>query len=235
MAKNVANPFDAGEAKPKPSAACLGVVESIDEPKVNDDGTATFAVNLKTVGVPPQGGNKPKVWIRVSPSFFSPTFKRASLRGVEGGDYLDRLYSESICAADGDEAIPHLLGLCGVDREKYAALGTELIALDGPEDPTVIKQVLEAHLLGNEVGFWLTQGSQRTDEVNPETGKNIWIRTRYYNVRAPKFISAAYFPPTEKGRKKVLDYVAKGADRVNAETGEPYNIAAFDETTVIGE
>lgn len=233
MATKAVNPFDQGEAKPKPSAACLGIVDSIDEPKVNEDGTATFPINLRTVGAPPSGGNKPKVWLRVSPSFFDPTFKRSSLKNVEGGDYLDRLYSESVCAADGEEGIPHLLGLCGVDREKYYALGAELNALNGPEDPAAIKQVLEAHLLGNEVGFWLTQGSQRTDEVDPETGKAKYIRTRFLNVRAPKFVSAAYFPPTEKGRKKILDYVAKGAERINPENGEPWNIAAFDETTVI--
>lgn len=233
MATKAVNPFDQGEAKPKPSVACLGVVESLDDPKVNEDGTATFPVNLRTVGAPPPNGNKPKVWLRVSPSFFDPTFKRASLKNVEGGDYLDRLYEETVCASDGNEGIPHLLGLCGVDRDKYYALGRALNDLNAPEDPALIKQVLEAHLIGNEVGYWLTQGSQKTDEVDEITGKPKYIRTRFYNVRAPKFVPAAYFPPTEKGREKVLKFVQKGADRINPENGEPYNIAAFDETTVV--
>lgn len=45
-----------------------------------------------------------------------------------------------------------------------------------------VTDVLREHLIGNDFGYTLVQQQRQTDEVNPETGKKIYVKTDKYAI-----------------------------------------------------
>ena len=238
MAKknNQENPFDRGQAPKFPDMACIGVVTGIGEPKQTDYdkelNLITFPVEITTGGAVP-------VWakgdIKLTAAFLDPAFRRDDLPTVENGDKLDKVYENHIASRAGSKSVPTLLGFSGMDYEKYGNVGRALQALfvaGNATDPAVLRDTLAEHLVGTEIGFWLVQGQKPSGNVDPETGREIWERTQFFNIKAPRFVDAAFFRPDKAGRDYVLKSIGK-QKAVDATTGKPYREATFDETTEI--
>ena len=248
--------FDRGPVPRYPDMACIGRVTGIGEPvSYDNDVTTTFPVLIETAGSVP---TVPRASIRLAAAFLNPDFKRAELAGLKAGKAsMLWIFSDNISAPknkeketeDGDleyerdeagdyvqdRSIPHLLGLCGVDYKKYGKISEELQALwpDKATSRAEIKAILERHLTGCEVGFWLMQKQEKVGETLNDAGETVgvWESTNLFNIKAPKFEDAAYFRPDAKGRAWILSRV-RSEKNVNKKTGQPYKTATFDEATV---
>ena len=250
MAKknNQENPFDRGQAPKFPDMACIGVVTGIGEPKQTDYdkelNLITFPVEITTGGAVPV---RAKGDIKLTAAFLDQAFRRDDLPTVENGDKLDKVYENHIASRARSKSVPTLLGFSGMDYEKYGNVGRALqgcyrawIAADptGKDEEAMrafvqsLHSTLAEHLVGTEIGFWLVQGQKPSGNMDPETGREIWERTQFFNIKAPRFVDAAFFRPDKAGRDYVLKSIGKQKG-VDATTGKPYREATFDETTEI--
>lgn len=237
MATRNTQGFDRGETPSFPDMACIGTVAGVGAGKSFDNGaTTTFPVEIKS------GGNVPvkhRGSIRLAPDFLNPAFKRKELATVENGSQLDWIYDTNLAASEyinnedpvtgevtkvKNRTIPHLLGLTGIDYSAYAEVTKALFAL-WPDyvDEASIQAVLDSHLKGRNIGYWLVQQVNMVAEVD---GRKIFEPTRYFNVKTPRFLDAAYFSPSEKGRQYVLDQIAK--QKTRRPDGQAWRAACFD-------
>ena len=224
-----------------PAMACLGTVESVEDGKsYNNDLTVRFRVNIRPAGVVPV---KHSASVEICAAFLDPALKPSDIKQVAGpdGEYLLKVFytnmwvEPKIVDANGipqdNREVPHLLGLTGIDYKAYDDLLGDLKALwpDQATSAAAIKSVLEQHLVGREIGYWLVQKVKHAGQ--DAEGNNLWERTNFFNIVKPsKFDDAAYFRPNEKGRAWVLKQCASEKN-VNA-AGDKYKAATFTADTV---
>ena len=232
------NPFDEGSVLRSPDRACIGRVAAIGEGKPRNEGrTISWPITIETIGAVP--GGKANAWFEIAPIFLDKNFKRDEfVNSNEDGAFYDKVFEDNLTArkpADGERrGIPALLGLCGCDTDRFYEAGTALkAAYEATPDKSfdalepVLREALASGLTGNEVGFWQCQGVKFAG--TDAEGNNIWEVSPWFNIKAPKYVNSPWFKPNAEGRARVLDKCRNS--KTNAQTGQPYVVATFDEAT----
>jgi hypothetical protein len=202
--------FDELEARELPTLACIGRVTKIEEPKatkVNEHGINYLMIPIHIEGYGASRGTKVNFMFR--PEWLKEGFRSRDLAKVEGGKGLLAVYGNNISQKG---KVSTLKGLVGSVDEEFDALADTLLTLSpGEEVPTgeqvasALQKVLIDEEKGQRIGYVLRQQREKTEDVDPDTGKPIYVLTPYYEVNE-------FYTPNEKGRKRQYNRAERTPD-----------------------
>lgn len=228
--------FRVPQAAYKPSLACLGYVDEVVGTKVSkSQNYLVSTISLKGYGA----SNDIKVYFTFRPEWLVSGFNPLALERVEGGDKMIVVYRNNISS---DDSTPLLKGLVGCDNDKYDGLAEKMFALeidkmvDAEDNPdvgaicgavnSVLIEVLINEKAGERVGFILRQQSEKTGEVDAQSGKDIWRRLRWYEV------NSWFNPDSEDAVKRLRTRAEKAAEKAANEGRAPSFKVMFSEDEV---
>jgi hypothetical protein len=215
--------FVAAKARELPTIACTGYIDEVGEVKATSGGDyAIFRINLVgTRGSRGQGFNfmfRPE-WFDVgyNPEVigtydFPETTEEETKKKRNG---MLSVYRRNIAPQSGLSALKGLTG--SEDNWKVFLQRREetanRIAAERPDDPTFNEEDVHAMLTsfwsedcpGQEIGFVLKQGSEKTDQVD-ERGKVIYQKTDRHEV------DSFFFVEDEKQVKALVQRAARSKD-----------------------
>ena len=236
------------DVAPKPSLYCVGTVAEVENAHLSDSENY-MVVPIKISAR--DAGKDITIQFLYQPPWFTKdfnsilglrTFKQENINdngNLSGAGWVYSTYINNI--GDDDKAVSVLRGICG-SQAKFEELSDRLLNLEVPEGtdgptPEDVTETLREFLENNQgkdgapmlIGYTLDQESKKTDEINPETGKNVYVRTKRYVLgRKATFWDV---------NKKNLAYFTKRAegsgvkDKETGElTGEFYQKMTFTET-----
>ena len=190
--------FQEAEARDLPTLACIGRVTKVNEPKftkVNENGINYIMIPVEVEGFGASRNTRVNFMFR--PEWLDEKFSPRTLKDVEGGKGLLAVYGNNISQKG---KISTLAGLAGTNKEAFATLSDALINLDQASETIAqdvadtLKKVLIDDGVGANIGYILTQQTEKTDEVD-ERGKPVYVKTQYYQV-------GEFFEPTQANRDK---------------------------------
>jgi hypothetical protein len=191
--------FTKGDAQEKPRSANLGRVAEIGEAKVSRSQKYCL-VKWQIEGYGASENIRGIFLWR--PEWIVEGFKPSTLGALDEGDTFEMLYRNNVASREGMSV---LQGLCGGDEEKFDELASRIFALNidpkGEVEPILdgVQGVLQKFLIdeknGDNVGYVCGHQMTKTDEVDPDTGKNIYVREKYREVKS-------WFDPTNKKTNK---------------------------------
>ena len=194
--------FKEASSKPMPRLACVGRVTEVPEAFVSKKGV--YVVQRVVIeGYGPSKNTKPMILYRTD--WFTDGFDPESLLELEEGSKLLAVYRNNISERG---KISTLKGLCGCDTEKFDELAGRIFGLGLTVEDDIesvmsrVTEVLSTFLVdekgGDQLGYILGQQTSKTDEVNAETGKAIYVAEPYYEVKE-------FFDPQDE--KKIASLV----------------------------
>lgn len=222
------------DAPAKPSLFCVGVVTEVENGHLSD--SENYMVIPITITAK-DAGKDTKIQFLYQPNWFTKEFNSIlGLRAFKSENINEKgnlsgsawVYSNNINNISDDEhAVSVLRGICG-SQAKFEELSDRLLNLEvpaGADGPTVedvtntFREFLETSV-GKDgqpmlVGYTLEQESKRTGEINPETGKNVYVKTKKYVIARKN----SFFDVT----KKNLAYFTRNAEKsaIKGTDGEP--------------
>lgn len=180
--KTMGRKLQAPPAAAMPTLFCLGNVIGVGDPKLSASGeTYWHSIEISGLGASPDT----KAMLCYNPEFFSVDFSMANLAALENGRKLEFLYRKQLQhkkrrGKEGDFYLSTLEGLGG-SKEGYDTLIGMILEKDHPQ-PEDVQTALLTFLNKEQpvVGYVLAQDVQKTDAVNPNTGKPVYMaRDRY--------------------------------------------------------
>ena len=240
----------------KPSLYCVGVVTEVGNGHLSDS-QHYMVIPIKISAK--DAGKDTTVNFLYQPNWFTKNFNTIlNLRSFKeefmtekgnlgGAAWVYSTYINNI--SDNEKAVSMLRGLCG-SFAKFEELSNALLNLpvpEGSDGPSVddvtetLRDFLENNMDQNGehmlIGYVLEQESKRTNEVNPETGKTVYVRTKRYIIPTPTFDTARYNKVTfwDVTRKNITHFTndaekSEIKDKATGEgTGEFYRKMTFTE------
>ena len=180
--------FPKAEARPKPTLICVGNVVEVGDGYISGKSGTDYVVIPIAID-PLDGGRRCKTYFTHRPEWLVASFKPHLLQREAPGAFF--VYRKNI--ADEEEA-SLLRGLAGsVDAFNKLANILLNLPLDaticGPNPETTTLALrdfftnnIDSNGLPVKVGYELQQQRTKTDDIDPETGKNIYLNTANYNV-----------------------------------------------------
>lgn len=197
-----------------PTLACIGSVVEIGDGKISSTGKYVVQpINLGAL----EAGKDLRLNFLYKPEWLTAGFDPSSLEEVEGGDSMLSVYRRHI---SGRGALSTLSGIAGTD-ERFEALSATLLGLEDVSAENVQQALTEFFLGGDaedvQIGYIAKQQSTRTDDINPQTGKNIYVLENRYEV-------SSFFRVDEKTIKSLANRANKsnGKFRLTFEAGVPF-------------
>jgi len=201
--------FREAGATPMPRLACIGKVAEIPEAFVSK--SEVYVVQrVHLDGYGPSRNIKPMLLYRAD--WFTDGFDPESLNELQDGHKLLSVYRNNI-AEHGKISV--LKGFCGCDDDKFNELAGRIFglgitaesSLDDvlPDVNAVLTKFLIDEQAGDSVGYILGQQSSKTDMVDPESGKTVWVNEPYYEVKE-------FFNPHDQKRIATLYKAANKSD-----------------------
>ncbi len=204
--------FREAGARPMPKLACIGKVTEFVEAKVS----ASEQYIVQRFSIQGFGASRNiRDMLLYRPEWLADGFDPETLEDNEETKGLLFTYRNHISEKG---KVSKLLGLCALDDEKFGAVAEALFGLsidpatlpqDGPpidmmeEVTEVLNDLYVEQGFADPIGYVLGQQTSKTDEVNPETGKAIYVVEPYYEVKE-------FFNPADK--KKIAS-LQKAADK----------------------
>lgn len=206
--------FREASARRMPTLACIGSVAAIGTGKIS--GSGKYIVQPIELGSL-EAGKDLRLNFLYKPEWLSPGFDPDSLEEVEGGDSMLSVYRRHI---SGRGALSNLSGIAGTD-ERFEALSGALLS----QEPVTVEgteQILNDFFFGQDaedvtIGYIAKQQSTRTDDIDPKTGKNVYVLENRYEV-------SSFFRFDEKTIKSLANRANKsnGKFRLTFEAGVPF-------------
>lgn len=209
--------FREAPAADLPKKVCVGYVSQVLPGKVSSTGKYVVQpIQLDGLG----GGKSLRDNLLYRPEWFSPGFDPLTIKDeIEDDAEAERVLKVYYRNINGRGAISKLRGLAG-SAERFEILAHRLLSQDEVtiENVTsILTEFFEENANDQvKVGYILKQQSTRTDDINPETGKNIWIKENRYEVDS-------YFDVTDEALKRL----AKAAERSNGHMQMTYDFEPF--------
>jgi hypothetical protein len=182
----MASTFTAPSIERKPDLICAGHVSEVGDARLGKSGNY-YVVNIKLSGL--DASKDQTVYWLFRPEFIRNMSHVELQRFQEENPGAYRMYRQHVCSNKSDGKVSHLQGLTVTD-EKFNELAGRLLELT-PEaidaDPTVVSNVLRQFLVEENgdtiIGYILSQQQEKTDEINPETGKPLYVPSKWLEVR----------------------------------------------------
>ena len=202
--------FASAEAKAMPTLICVGTVEEVGNAKVSS--SEKYIVQpIKIAGL--DAGRSQTVYFLYRPEWLVAGFSPRKLKEQDASAHF--VYSKNIA---GEDDLSVLHGLAGSEK-KFEALAHELLSLPVDTEiggPTMesVEATLRTFFANNvgpdgnaqKIGYILQQDSEKTGEVNPDTGKAVYIKKKGYKLDI-------FFEVTVKNLKAKAAYAAKSEGR----------------------
>lgn len=207
--------FTPTEAAEKPTLLCVGTVGEIEEAHLSkSENYVVQPINLNAL----DAGRNIKLYFLYRPEWFTRGFNPATLKADQPGAHF--VYGKNIANKDN---LSNLRGLAG-SNEAFVKLATILTSITSdPTGPSMedVTEALVEFFEGNvdsegqpkKIGFELRQQMTKTDEINEETGKNVYVRENRYEVKA-------FFDVT----KKSLDGAVRRASNSDGKVKMTYSV-----------
>jgi hypothetical protein len=194
MSTSVATPtlsFLPSLKKEKPGKICGGRITSVGPAYISErEGASkkyyTVRIDITALGT---GSNQAIFWC-FRPEYFNANMTRSDLREMaelDKGVYF--MYGKNI-AADEEQPPSTLQGLCG-SPEVFQEVATRLLTLGVDaitETPTLVSDVLRTYFVEENpqhvVGYVVGQQQVRTDDIDPDTGKNIYVPGKWMEIKS---------------------------------------------------
>jgi hypothetical protein len=172
----------------KPNLICAGRVTAIGDAYLSAKSEKYYVVKI-TLSALGAGKDQNIYWL-FRPEYFNPAMTRADLAQMSETDSgVYRMYSQHI-ATDEEGKQSTLQGLCAT-AENFNELAARLLSLGMDaitETPTIVSDVLRTFFVEENpqhvVGYVLGQQTEKTDEINPETGKNVYVPSKWLEVKS---------------------------------------------------
>jgi hypothetical protein len=217
-------------ARPMASLRNIGRVSSVGEAsftesKFSDQGNRKpnyIKIPLEFSGI--NGSKDGRTMILIRPEWFKAEFDPNSDLEVDGNPCatisLDVVYRKNLGAADAGIGLIQVLGGSpeGADElftRLYAAFKEATTEVDGQEniDLPLISDTIRNFIqeVNPVVGYTLVQRREKAG-IDPETGKNVYVRKNQYEV-GESFERNGFFYPTHKEISRLSALAAKSNDR----------------------
>jgi hypothetical protein len=177
----------------KPAKICAGRVTAVGDaylskPKPNGGGEKYYVVKITLTAL--GAGTDKDIWFLFRPEYFNAAMTRADLNDMAEADKgVYRMYEQHICTSEEGKKST-LQGLAG-SQEAFNELASRLLAIGVDaiaEQPTLVSDVLRQFFIEENpqaiVGYVLGQQTEKTDEIDPETGKNIYVPSKWLEVKS---------------------------------------------------
>jgi hypothetical protein len=192
----------------KPDQICVGRVTEVGDAYESKSGK--YYVVRITVE-PMDAGKGTKIYFLFRPEWMAQLSQVDLLNIKEADKGAHFVYGKNI--ATNEEGKQSTLQGLAVTTEDFNTLASRLIALGVEavsENPTLVSDVLRTFLLDENgdrnIGYVLTQQTEKTDEVHPETGKAIYVPTKNWEV-------ASYFAVNDKNIARMAKKAESRPDR----------------------
>jgi hypothetical protein len=179
--------FTAANVAPMPKLICVGSVSQVLEGKVSQTGSYVVQpIQIAAYGT----GRDARYNLLYKPEWFTPGFDPQSYyEGIEEGDdeavrqanSIVSVYRRNINVRSGISA---LRGMAG-SEEAFNTLANRVLSLDEITIEAVTEVLSNFFANDNEgvmFGYVLKQQHTKTDDIDPETGKNVWVPENRYEV-----------------------------------------------------
>jgi DNA polymerase III psi subunit len=173
----------------KPDHICAGRVAEVKDAYLGkSENSYVVPIKLEPLG----SGKAQTIFLLFRPEWFRQHSAADYRRMEEDAPQVYRKFKEHMYCNPEDSGYKpsHLQGLA-VTAEKFEELADRLIRV-GEEaiasDPTLVSNVLREFLVEENgdtvIGYQLTQQREKSDMINEETGKAIYVPTKWWEVRS---------------------------------------------------
>jgi len=205
--------FRKASAQELPKLHNIGYVSSVGEPKLTnggltDDGEEKpqyVMIPVEITGI--NGSRNGRTSILLRPEWLDVNFNPD--RAFDGlpesvQRSLSFVYRRNI-GSRGEVSV--LEGLAGSEAAG-AELAQAILSVDNVEDAEAVAEAIRTFLLDEQrtIGYTMKQRSTKTDEVDPETGKAVYVLDKQYDVDT-------FWYPTEKEIKRLEKVCEKSQGR----------------------
>jgi len=192
------------QAEYKPTYGVLGSIKAIGKPRLSENSDLTVVpVDISTEGASPR--KKVTYYFCFKPEWLVPGFNPNEL--AKNRRFV---YSKNLANTSKNSFLQAI-------SPDFNALADDVATED--YDDAEFQSTLAGHLEGEEVLFILEQERQKTDEINEETGKNVYARTDNYQIK--DFVR---IDPKGKAIKQMEDRATKAAAKADAASSDGKSI-----------
>jgi hypothetical protein len=172
----------------KPQLICAGRVTAIGDAYLSAKSEKYYVVKISLTAL--GAGKDQNIYWLFRPEYFNAAMTRADLNTMAEADKgVYRMYEQHICTNEEGKKST-LQGLTGTP-EAFNELASRLLSLGVDaitETPTLVSDVLRTFFVEENpqavVGYVLGQQSEKTDEIDPETGKNVYVPSKWLEVKS---------------------------------------------------
>lgn len=212
--------FQEAAAADMPRRVCVGTVGEIQDGHVSEK-SKKYIVQPIAINALGSGTSTTVYWL-YRPEWLRPGFSPTSIKNEvddeKEANGLIFVYRNYIA---GRGTTSMLRGLCGSD-EAFMVLSNRLLSLPEVTIEAVTETLRTFFSEDNEnvqIGYVLEQQSTKTDEIDPETGKNVYIKENRYQIARKN----GWFDVSDKA----LERFKKSAEKSNGRMivcydGEPF-------------
>jgi len=206
--------FRKASAQELPLRRGIGYVSSVGEPKltnggVTDDGEEKpqyVMCKVEITGI--NGSRNTSINLMWRPEWLDRNFNPD--RAFDGlpesvQRSLEFVYRKNI-GSRGD--ISNFAGLTG-SEDAGNELAEAILSVENPADSEAVVEAIRTFLLDEQrtIGYTLKQRRTKTDEIDPETGKPVYVAEKQYDLDS-------FFYPTEKEIARLVKSAEKSNGRV---------------------
>jgi hypothetical protein len=191
MATSTATPtltFKTPPLAAKPHLICAGRVTSVGAAYIGKSGKYYVSkIEITAMGA----GKNHNLYFLFRDEYFNPAMTTVDLKAMADIDMdVYRKYGENIATTEEGKQ-SHLQGLCGGNTEMFNELASRLLSLGQDAisaDPTLVSTTLSEFFVNDNpdhvFGYVLGQQTEKTGEVDPETGKNIYVPSKWLEIKS---------------------------------------------------
>jgi len=210
--------FREAAAADMPKLVCVGYVDAVGDGKVSESGKYIVQpISLAAYGA----GRRARVNFLYRPEWIVPAFDPNTIAEmVDDDEEAKKILSVYRRNINGRGSISTLRGLAGSDvgfeRLSHRILSLPDASIEGVQ--MVLTEFFEERQQSGspEIGYVLKQQATRTDQIDEESGKAIWIKENRYEVDS-------FFDVNDKALAKWTKAAAKSQGKIRV----TYNGEAF--------
>ena len=220
--------FQEASAADMPRRVCVGTVGEVGEPHPSKNEKNPGRYIVQPISIDPMGsGTAITVYFLYRPEWLQPGFNPRSIadqfddspEGKKDAEGVLSVYRSNIA---GKGSISTLRGLCG-SEEAFTKLAHRLLSLEDTSNMEAVADVLRTFFSednqGVMIGYVLQQQSTKTDEVDPDTGKNVYVKENRYQIARKN----GWFEYSEKAIERYKKAAEKSQGRMLVTyDGEPF-------------
>lgn len=171
----------------KPRQICAGKVVSVRETRESKSGQY-YVIDIKLEAL--DAGDDHIIYLCFRPEWFRAHTHEDFRRMKEDTPGVYRMFEQHISAnLEDSKAKPSYLQGLTVTAEKFKLLENRLVSLGETainDNPALVSQELEKFLIEENgdtiIGYVRKQQTEKTGDVNPETGKPIYVPTKFHEI-----------------------------------------------------